>query len=121
MGSGAIVTMHDDYKRLEIPPGVTLRPCPVCGADAELWQFSKSETAATNKLGMCSNGDAIGPQDGLVNEGCLLFMPPEGFYQATIREGVRFWNEYADALEKVQRANRWKRVQVLREGRSDTP
>lgn len=115
------MTPHDDYKRLEIPLGVTLRPCPVCGADAELWQFSKSETAPTNKLGMCSNGDAIGPQQGLVMEGCLLFMPPEEFYQATIREGVKFWNEYAVALEAMQRSNRWKRAQVLREGQPETP
>lgn len=110
----ADTALYDEYKRLEIPAGVTLRPCPACGADAELWQYSKSETSPTNKIGMCSNGTAIGPQQGLVHEGCLLFMPPDEFYQATIREAVKFWNEYARALEIIQRANRWKRHSALR-------
>jgi len=63
---------------------------------------------------MCSNGTAFGPQDGLTNEGCLLYMPPNGFYMATIREGVKYWNDYAVALERMQRANRWKRHSALR-------
>lgn len=105
---------HDNYKRLEIPAGVTLHECPVCGADPELWQYSKSETAPTNKLGMCSNGEKFGPQDGIANEGCLLFMPPDDFYKATIREAVKYWNDYAKALMVIQRANRWKRHSALR-------
>ena len=60
---------HDDYKRLELQPGQKLYPCPVCAADAELWQYSESETAPTKKLVMCSRGEAFGPQNGLVNEG----------------------------------------------------
>ena len=106
---------HDDYRQLEIPAGVTLHECPVCGADAELWQYSKSETAPTNKVVMCSNGDKFGPQDGIANEGCLLFMPPEDFYKATIREAVKYWHDYAKALMAIQRANRWKRHSALRE------
>ncbi len=105
---------HDNYKRLEVPSGVTLRPCPVCASDAELWQYSESETSSTTKTVMCSNGTAFGPQDGLTNEGCLLYMPPNGFYMATIREGVKYWNDYAVALERMQRANRWKRHSALR-------
>lgn len=115
------MTPHDDYKRLEVPAGSALRPCPVCASDAELWQFSKSDTAPTSKVGMCSNGDSFGPQDGIANEGCLLFMPPQEFYKATIREAVKYWNDYADALERLQRANRWKRAQVLREGQPEAP
>ena len=105
---------HDDYKRLAVPAGVTIRPCPVCACDAELWQYSESETSDTTKAVMCSNGTAFGPQDGLVNEGCLLYMPPNGFYMATIREAVKYWNDYAAALQRMQRANRWKRHSALR-------
>lgn len=107
--------IYDNYKRLELPAGVTLHECPVCGADPELWQYSKSETAPTNKAVMCSNGTAFGPQDGLANEGCPLNMPPDDFYKATIREAVKFWTEYSRALMAIQRANRWKRHSALRE------
>ena len=29
------------YKKAELPAGAHVEPCPVCGADAELWQYSK--------------------------------------------------------------------------------
>ena len=29
------------YKRGELPDGANVEPCPVCGADAELWQHSE--------------------------------------------------------------------------------
>lgn len=105
---------HDDYKRLELQPGQNLYPCPVCAADAELWQYSEAETAPTTKLVMCSRGEAFGPQNGLVNEGCLLYMPPGEFYKASIRDAVKYWNDYAVALGKIQRAGRWARAKVLR-------
>jgi hypothetical protein len=105
---------HDDYKRLELPAGLKLYPCPVCAADAELWQYSESETDPTSKLGMCSNGEAFGPQSGIVNEGCLLYMPPGDFYRATIRDAVKYWNDYAVALGKIQRARRWARSRAIR-------
>ena len=112
---------YDEYKRLEVATGVTLRECPVCGADAELWQYSRSETAPTNKAVMCSNGERFGPQDDPGDDGCLLYMPPEDFYKATIREAVAFWNDYARALMAIQRANRWRRHSALRDtkGASD--
>lgn len=105
---------HDDYKRLDLPAGVTVTDCPVCGSLAELWQYSTSETAPTSKAVMCSRGEAFGPQDGIANAGCLLYMPPHEFYKATIREAVRYWNEYAGALMKIQRSERWSRSSVLR-------
>lgn len=110
-----MTTPHDDYKRLDIPPGVTMLPCPVCAADAELWQFSKSDTSPTSKAGMCQNGDKIGPQDGIAGAGCLLFMPPDEFYKATIREAVKYWNDYAQALGQLRRARQWKRYSALRD------
>lgn len=104
---------HDDYKKLDLPE-TPLEVCPVCASKAELWQFSKSETDFTSKSVMCSNGDAFGPQQGSADEGCLLYMPPPEFYKATIREAVKFWNEYAKSLTRIQRYNRWKISQVLR-------
>jgi hypothetical protein len=104
--------MHDDYKQLDlsqiamIPPngGPVLEPCPVCGSEAQLWQYSESDTAPRKLLGMCSHGEPIGPQDGLTNEGCLLYMPPNQFYRETIRDAVRYWNEFAKALTAMRAA-----------------
>jgi hypothetical protein len=115
-----VSTPHDDYKRLELPAGAALLPCPVCAADAELWQYSEADNGPTSKVGMCSRGEAFGPQSGIKNEGCLLYMPPDDFYRPTAREAVRFWNDYASALMKIQRAGRWARANVLR-GASHQP
>ncbi len=104
---------HDDYKRLELPPGLQIKDCPCCGSPGELWQYSTSDTAPTNKLVMCSNGKRIGPQ-GDAFQGCPLYMPDRGFYQATIREGVKYWNEFASALAAMLRANHWKKHKALR-------
>lgn len=106
--------MHDDYKQLDIPQGVTLEPCPVCRSASELWQYSESETAPRRLLVCCTHGEAIGPQDGLTNEGCLLYMPPDNFYRETIRDAVRYWNDFAKALNTMRRQNNWQAAQVLR-------
>lgn len=114
--------MHDDYKPVDLsqfatapPNGWTpLEPCPVCGSEAALWQYSESETTPRRLLVCCTHGDAIGPQDGLTNEGCLLYMPPDNFYRETIRDAVRYWNEFAKALSTLRRANNWKNARVLR-------
>jgi hypothetical protein len=107
---------HDEYKRLNLAPGQQVEPCPVCGADSELWQFSETETSPTRKLVMCSNGDPIGPQEGggFLHEGCPLYMPNQGFYRSTIRDAVKYWNEFAKALQSQQRSRRWARANVLR-------
>lgn len=105
--------MHDDYKRLDlsqiacVPPNVgpVLEPCPVCGGKAALWQYSESETAPRQLVVMCERGEPIGPQDGIRNEGCLLYMPPEGFYQARIADAVSYWNKFARALGELQAEN----------------
>lgn len=104
--------LHDDYKKLElsqiasIPPdgGPVLHRCPVCGAEAELWQYSTSPTSPRQLVVMCSHGEPIGPQDGITNEGCLLYMPPQGFYQARIADAVRYWNDFAKALVAMRTA-----------------
>ena len=106
------------YKQLDTPAGTTLLPCPCCGAESQIWQYAKSADSPATKTVLCSNGDAIGPQEslaGLQDSGCLLYMPPDDFYRATIREAVKYWNEYAKALQAMQRANRWKTAQVLRD------
>jgi hypothetical protein len=110
---------HDEYKALDTPAGQHIAACPVCGAAGALWQYSESEQAATEKSVMCTNGEAFGPQDGIVTEGCLLYMPPRGFYQATIREAIKYWNEYAKALIVQRRARNWQTAKVLRSAKAD--
>jgi hypothetical protein len=109
-----VSAMHDDYKQLEAPAGVQIERCAVCGSAPQLWQYSTSPTAPTKKLVMCSHGDVIGPQSGLIHEGCLLYMPSDDFYRDTIRDAIRFWNEFAKALSSLRRANNWKHAQPLR-------
>ena len=104
------------YKPADLPTGTPVEPCPVCGADAQLWQYSTDFKAGPiEKVLMCSNGEKFGPQDGLTNEGCLLYMPPQDFYRGRIVEAVKYWNEYAKALNAQRRQRNWQRAQVLRE------
>ena len=104
------------YKKAELMVKTPIEPCPVCGADAELWQYSTDfKNGPIDKLMMCSNGDRFGPQDGAVNEGCLLYMPPQDFYRGRIAEAVKFWNDYAKALNEQRRKRNWERAKVLRE------
>lgn len=104
------------YKKAEIPEGFEAEPCPVCGAAAELWQYSTDfKNGPIDKVMMCSNGEKFGPQDGATNEGCLLYMPPQDFYRGRIAEAVKFWNQYARALNAQRRERNWKRAKVLRE------
>jgi hypothetical protein len=95
--------MHDDYKPLDHDPDKIER-CPVCGSAGQLWQYSTSPTTPRQLVVMCSHGEAIGPQDGIRDEGCLLYMPPEGFYQARITDAVRYWNDFARALVALRAA-----------------
>lgn len=116
-GTGPCKTLapaHDDYKRIDLQPGQHLEPCPVCAADAGLWQHSDSDTSPVRRVVMCTNGESFGPQDGIVNEGCLLYMPPPQFYKPTGRQAMAYWNEYAKALTEQARARRWTRAKVLR-------
>ena len=89
----------EEYKKGDLPPGTHLEPCPVCGAEAELWLRSEDfKNGPIEKAVCCSNGRQFGPQTGVVNDGCLLFMPPDSFYRGRIADAVKFWNEYALAL-----------------------
>lgn len=110
-----------DYTSIPTPEGVTFAACPCCGSTPSLWQYIENDESASKAV-MCDNGTAFGPQSGLTDEGCPLNMPPQGFYRATIREAVNYWNEYAKALTAQQRANRWRTAQVLRnETQEPTP
>lgn len=101
------MSTHDDYKPLALPEG-RIELCPCCGAKPELWQYSTAPDAPATKVIMCPTNEPIGPQDGLTNEGCPLYMPPDCHYRATIREAVKFWNDFAKALTALQRKNRWQ-------------
>lgn len=86
-------------------------PCPVCGAKAHLFEFSEEANDPVQRVVMCENGKPLGPQQGVINEGCLLYMPPSGFYRATARDALRYWNEFADAITK----QRERRIRLERE------
>jgi hypothetical protein len=86
------------YKKVSKPDGTLIATCPVCGGAGALWRYSLTPDAPTVTAVMCDNGTKFGPQDGLLEEGCLLYMPPDGFYRGTIREAVKYWNDYAQAL-----------------------
>lgn len=105
--------MKDEYAQLKIPSNMAIEPCPVCGFDATLWEHITKDGGA-QKVVMCSHGEAIGPQDAEVLAGCQLYMPPNDFYAATIREAISYWNEFAKALNALRRQNNWKRHSALR-------
>lgn len=106
--------MHDSHTKVETPVGTTIVLCPVCSSIAELYRYSEAPDAPTTTAVMCSNGDRFGPQDGLTNEGCLLYLPPDQFYRGTIREAVKYWNQYACVLEIQRRSRNWEMAKVLR-------
>lgn len=95
--------IHDDYKQLDCPHD--LERCPVCNSKPQLWQYSTSDTTPRRLLVACSHGDKIGPQEGLVTEGCLLYMPPDDFYRETIRDAASYWNRFAKALVALREFN----------------
>lgn len=93
--------MHDDYKPLLCERSKLAR-CPVCGSEGSLWQYTTSPMSPRKVLVMCTHGEAIGPQSGLVHEGCLLYMPSDDFYRETERDAIRFWNGFAAALTSLR-------------------
>lgn len=105
--------MTDEYTRIDTPNGAQLEPCPCCGSAPRVWQYIDDAGDAT-KVVMCSFGDSIGPQTGLQSSGCPLYFPSMEGYRATIREAVKYWNEFAKALTAIQRKNRWEAHKVMR-------
>jgi hypothetical protein len=97
------MSAYEQFRQLDTPDGTHLAPCPVCGAVAGLWRYSEAADAPTATVVMCSNEAPIGPQDGRLHEGCLLYMPSDDFYRATIREAVGHWNAFAYALTNQRR------------------
>jgi hypothetical protein len=41
-------------------------------------------------------------------------MPPDDFYRGTIREAVKYWNDFGKALESQRRARNWEIAKPLR-------
>lgn len=106
--------MHDDYRQMVPAPPEPVEPCPVCGSPASVWEYSEKPTDEVQRVVMCEKGDDLGPRDGLVWNGCLLYMPPQDFYKATGRDAVRYWNEFAKATNAHRRAENWLRHKALR-------
>lgn len=99
---------HDNYKLWTPQPDpATVARCPICASPAEVWQYSANPDAQLQRVVMCTNGEAFGPQltDGMtLLGGCLLYMPPDDFYRARTVEAVKYWNEYAKALNALRGA-----------------
>lgn len=106
--------MDDIHRLMEPAPSEPLEMCPCCGSSARVWEYVENPRANVMRVVMCDHHDSIGPRDSMVHEGCLLQMPPNDFYHGRGHDAVRYWNEYAKALTKLQRNNRWKTAQVLR-------
>jgi hypothetical protein len=68
---------------------IKILPCPFCGSESELWEYSPNDDHH-QKVVMCSNA---GDDEDQEDEGCPMYMPPEGFYMATKREAVAIWNK----------------------------
>lgn len=91
------MSAYEQYRKIETPEGVALEPCPLCDGPAVLWRHSETAESPTTVAVMCEHGDPIGPQSNLFS-GCLLFMPNDDFFRATMREAVAYWNDFANAL-----------------------
>jgi acyl carrier protein len=97
---------HEEHKQLPIPEGQEISPCPVCGAEAELWQFSESPTSPTSKFVACPTGSSSTlKREDLTNGGCLLFLPPDDFYRATAKNAIQYWNEFAKNVAELREKN----------------
>ena len=105
---------RDMYRPMFPAPSEQVLPCPLCGSDASVWEFSEKPSDPVQRVVMCSNGEALGPQDGMVNEGCLFYMPPDQFYRPTGRDAVGYWNEFTRAIEAQRRKRSWERHSALR-------
>lgn len=98
-------TPREQYNCLEEVCSIAVEKCPVCHARPSLWEYVNTHGNAS-KVVCCTRGEPFGPQmltvTGLMNEGCLLYMPPDAFYRATRREAVKYWNTYAEALTTLR-------------------
>ena len=76
---------------------VEVKTCSVCGSAPALWQFTESG-GTFSKAVMCSNGDAVADPEDIQDDGCPMYMPPRGFYKATRREAIKYWNLWHTAM-----------------------
>ena len=96
----ATTPLKDDYAPYEPLPDGLRSPmrCAVCGGPASVWRYTKEPGDPFTVAVMCDQGERIGPQSGITNEGCPLYMPPDDFYRATCREAIAFWDEFSVSL-----------------------
>jgi len=94
--------MHDCYKPIPTPEGVTLEACPICGSPAELFRYSEGPHEKTETLVCCTQGDRFGPQTSDLFCGCLLYLPSAEFHFSRMKQAVDYWNQYAVALKQMR-------------------
>jgi len=97
---------HEEYVKAVLPDGSPdILNCPCCASKANLFQFSETPTSPSSRVVMCSYSFGIGAQESAVNEGCLLYLPPEDFYQATAKAAIAYWNNFAAGLVNLRFRN----------------
>jgi len=77
--------MDGEYKPIKLPQGEFLLPCPFCGSDAEINEFT--EHGQTSKIVSCTNSGNFGETDE-----CVMYFPSPVAYKATKREAIAIWN-----------------------------
>lgn len=108
---GEMAILEDNlYKKRSFPEGTEIEPCPICGAEPELWWYSENfEEGPIQKVVMCSNSEPFTYLESFADEGCLLFMPPAKFYCLTAKSAIKFWNAYAKGVVEKRTENLEKR------------
>lgn len=79
-----------------------LSACPCCGSPAEMQKRISAEAVPAFVV-CCNRSATIAPEDDPeIGEGCVLDLPPFGFYHGTAREAAKYWNQYAAALTRLR-------------------
>lgn len=93
-----------DYTMIDPRRHPALDPCCVCGSKPQVWRYNDTEDSSTVAV-CCVNAEAFEELDGsLMGSGCVLYMPPAGFYRPRIVDAVKYWNAYQRAAMAMRSA-----------------
>lgn len=93
------------YECLVEPDGLSSETvtCSVCGSAPALWQY-KEKGGSFSKVVMCVNGESVIDPNDVLDDGCVMYMPPMNFYKATRREAIKHWNLWHTAMREQRQA-----------------
>lgn len=88
-----------------------IHSCPVCSAGVELYSHKRESGDSFEWVVMCSRSENFDPQSDLMKEtGCLLYLPPKDFYNATESEAINYWNDWHKAVKDLRSASKIERL-----------